>query len=62
LSTQKNNNLSREFKKFKSRYSDILLELILLAIADTVKSYLRVAKPKEFEFRMNFYNEALKSY
>jgi putative nucleotidyltransferase with HDIG domain len=52
----KNNNLSQEFKKFKSSYSDILLELILLAIADTIKSYLRIAKPKEFEFRMNFYN------
>jgi putative nucleotidyltransferase with HDIG domain len=58
----KNNNLSREFKEFKFRYSDIFLELILLAIADTVKSYLCVVKPKEFEFRMNFYNEALKSY
>jgi putative nucleotidyltransferase with HDIG domain len=56
----KNNNLSREFNEFKSRYSDIFLELILLAIADTIKSYLRITKPKEFEFRMNFYNNALK--
>jgi len=57
-----NNKLDQEYKKFRSKYSEIFLELILLAIADTAGSYLQNTKPDEFKFRISFYNNILKSY
>lgn len=58
----KNDKLDQEYKKFKLSHSDIFLELILLATADTAGSYLQIVRPEEFKFRMNFYKKILNNY
>lgn len=57
-----NNKLDEEFAEFKTSYSNIFLELILLAMADTLGSQLIDNKPDEFDFRMNFYKKVLEEY
>ena len=58
-----NKNFQTEYKSFKKEFSNIsyYLELILLAFADTVGSYLEKTKPAEFRHRVNFYKKELKS-
>lgn len=51
----------KEYKDFRKRFSNIYLELILLAFADTIGSYLKKTKPAEFRHRINFYKKELKN-
>ena len=55
-------NFQKEYKNFKKKFSNnIYLELILLAFADTIGSYLKKTKPAEFHHRINFYKKELKN-
>ena len=54
-----NKNFQKEYKNFKKKFSNIYLELILLAFADTIGSYLKKTKPAEFRHRINFYKKEL---
>ena len=56
-----NKNFQKEYKNFKTKFSKIYLELILLAFADTIGSYLKKTKPDEFRHRINFYKKELKN-
>ena len=44
----KNKSFQEEYEKFKKKFSNIYLELILLAFADTIGSYLKKTRPDEF--------------
>ena len=59
---QDNKNLKKEFSEFKSKFSDVFLELILLAMADTLASNLKLNNPKGFNFRIKSYNKIINSY
>lgn len=52
----------KEYEKFKQKFSNIYLELILLAFADNINSHLKKTKPAEFRQEINFYAKELKSY
>jgi len=52
-------NFQKEYQNFKKKFSKIYLELILLAFADTIGSYLQKTKPAEFHHRINFYKKEL---
>ncbi|KPJ55275.1 hypothetical protein AMJ47_00115 [Parcubacteria bacterium DG_72] len=56
-----NKNFQKEYRNFKKKLSNIYLELILLAFADTIGSYLKKTRPAEFNHRINFYKKELKS-
>lgn len=56
-----NKNFQKEYKNFKKKFSNIYLEFILLAFADTVGSYLKKTKPAEFRHRVNFYKKELEN-
>lgn len=56
-----NKNFQKEYKNFKEKFSNIYLELILLAFADTIGSYLKKTKPVEFRHRINFYKKELEN-
>ena len=51
----------KEYEEFKITYKDIYLELIIMAMADTVGSQLNENNPEQFRFRINFYKEILKN-
>lgn len=57
-----NKNFQKEYKNFKKKFSDIYIELILLALADTSGSYLKKTKPAEFRHRVIFYKKELQAY
>ena len=57
-----NEKLDEDFAEFKINYSNIFLELILLAMADTLGSQLSENKPEEFNFRINFFEKVLSKY
>lgn len=57
-----NKNFQKEYENFKKKFSNIYLELILLAFADTARSYLKKTKPAEFRHRINFYKKELKNF
>jgi len=57
-----NEKLDEEFAKFRISYSNIFLELILLAMTDTLGSQLSENKPEEFNFRINFFKKVLNEY
>ncbi|MDP3991184.1 MAG: HD domain-containing protein [Candidatus Nealsonbacteria bacterium] len=57
-----NKDFQKEYKNFKKKFSNIYLELILLAFADTIGSYLKKTKPAEFRCRTDFYKKELKNY
>lgn len=56
-----NKKFEEEYKNFKKKFSKIYLELILLAFADTIGSYLKKTKPSEFRYRINFYKKELEN-
>ncbi len=62
LISSKNKNIKRDFKKFLVDFADISLELILLAFADTLNSYLKQSYPKEYYFRIFFYEKFINKY
>ena len=55
----KNPHFHEQYKKFKSKYKDVFIELILLGLCDTLGSHLKNNKPEEFNFRINFYKKVL---
>jgi len=55
-------SLEEEYEKFKSEYSSIFVELILLTMADTLGSQLKNNRPEEFNFRINFYKKIIKDF
>ena len=55
----RNNKLEKQYQKFKSERHDIFMELILLAMADTLGSQLKDNNPEEFNFRIDFYNKII---
>lgn len=55
-----NKDFKNEYNNFKKKFSYIYLELILLAFADTIGSYLKQTKPNEFYYRIDFYKKELK--
>ncbi|MDO8601120.1 MAG: HD domain-containing protein [bacterium] len=57
-----NKNFQKEYENFKKKFSNIYLELILLAFADTIGSYLKKTNPAEFSHRINFYKKELKEF
>lgn len=61
ITTPNNKDSRREYGNFKKKFSNIYLELILLAFADTIGSYLKKTKPAEFRHRINFYKRELKN-
>lgn len=54
-------NFKKEYINLKKKLSNIYMELILLAFADTVVSYLKKTDPAEYRHRINFYKKELKS-
>jgi len=62
LTKLENKNFQEEYKNLKNKFSDIYLELILLAFADTITSYLKKTEPAEFRHRINFYKKELKEF
>lgn len=50
------------YRKIKKKYSDILLELILLSTADILGSQLKDRKPGEFELRINFLKSKIHNF
>lgn len=56
-----NKNFQKEYKNFRKKFPNIYLEIILLAFADTIGSYLKKTKPVEFCHRINFYKKELKN-
>lgn len=51
-----------KWHKFKEENPDISLEIALLTKADTLTSYLKISKPREFAFRLNFIDRILDYY
>jgi predicted house-cleaning noncanonical NTP pyrophosphatase (MazG superfamily) len=56
-----NENLNKEFDKFKRERKNIILDLILLTLADTLGSQLNKNFPERFKFKTDFYNKILMS-
>lgn len=57
-----NQNFQKKFVSFKKRFfHNIYPELILLAFADTVGSYLFETRPIEFKSRISFYKKEIKN-
>jgi UTP:GlnB (protein PII) uridylyltransferase len=54
--------LLKDFEKIKNNYPKIYLELLLLAMADTLGSDLEKNLPNEYNFRINFLKEVLNDY
>ena len=54
-----NKDFQKEYENLKKKFSNIYLELILLAFADTIGSYLKKTKPAEFRHRIDFYKKEL---
>lgn len=52
----------KQLEKLKQKYSNIFLEMVLLAMADMLGSQLRDNKPGEFEFRKDFLSKILNNY
>ncbi|MCK4520383.1 HD domain-containing protein [Candidatus Parcubacteria bacterium] len=60
--TPENSNFQKEYKNFRKKFLDsIYLELILLAFADTIGSYLKKTKPTVFRYKIDFYKKELKN-
>ena len=57
-----NNKLKEQYEDFKSRCSEIIVELILLKMADTLGSQLKQNNPEEFDFRIDFYKKAISDF
>jgi len=55
-------SLKKKTEEFKGKHPDIFLELILLSIADMCGSQLKLNNPKEFNFRIDFFNKIINSY
>ncbi|KKQ45904.1 MAG: tRNA nucleotidyltransferase, CC-adding [Candidatus Moranbacteria bacterium GW2011_GWC2_37_8] len=55
-----NENLKKQFDKLMKSSKDFFAELIIMVMADTAGSYLKKTAPARYDFRMNFYKEALK--
>lgn len=55
-------NLNEKIQKFKKEYKRMFLELILLAMADTLGCQLKENLPDEFNFRIKFYKKIIKNY
>ena len=58
----KSDNLEKKYEKFKFEYNNILVELILLTMADTLGSQLKDNRPEEFNFRINFYKKIIENF
>ncbi len=58
----KNDKIDDQFKKFKLEHHDIFMELILLAMADTLGSQLKDNNPDNFKFRIDFYRRIVDNY
>lgn len=58
----KNDKLEEQYQKFKSERHDIFMELILLAMADTLGSQLKDNNPEEFNFRIDFYKKVINDF
>lgn len=57
-----NKSFNSEYKRFKLKNYKIYLELMILAAADTARSYLKKTNLAEFNFRMNFYKKVFNQY
>jgi len=57
-----NKNFNEEYRKFKNKFSKIYPELIFLAFADTVGSYLKKTEPSEFSCRIDFCKKEILSF
>ncbi len=62
IAKPKSDNLEEKYEKFKSKYNNILVELILLTITDTLGSQLKDNRPEEFNFRINFYKKIIENF
>ena len=58
----KNDKLEEQHKKFELEHHAIFMELILLAMADTLGSQLKDNDPEEFNFRIDFYDKIINEY
>jgi len=56
------NELGKKFEKYMKDYKDIFLELILLSLADTLGCQLKSNNPKNFKFRIKFFQNIIKKY
>jgi len=57
-----NKKLEEQYRRFKTERHDIFMELILLAMADTLGSQLKDNKPEEFKFRIDFYKKIIDDF
>lgn len=57
-----NDKLEEQYQKFKFERHDIFMELILLAMADTLGSQLKDNNPEEFNFRIDFYKKIINDF
>lgn len=55
-------NIEERFEKIKREFSDIIVELILLVIADIKGAHMRVNRPDDYNFRINFFEGLLKNW
>lgn len=62
LDPNNDNRIDEQFNKFKSERHDIFMELILLAMADTLGSQLKDNNPDNFKFRIDFYKRIIDNY
>lgn len=56
----KNDKIDEKYKKFELGRQNIFIELILLAMADTLGSQLKDNNPDNFKLRMDFYKRIIK--
>ncbi|MFH1187283.1 MAG: HD domain-containing protein [bacterium] len=57
--SRQNIKIDEQYKRFKSEHHDIFIELILLAMADTLGSQLQENNPNKFNFRIDFYKHII---
>ncbi len=56
----KNDKREEQLSKLKTNHSDIYLELVLLAMADTLGSQLKINNPPKYQFRADYYYRLIK--
>lgn len=56
-----NKKLEQQFNGLKKKMPRYIVGLVILVMADTINSHLKVTMPEKYKFRINFYKEKLKS-
>ncbi|MFC1701002.1 HD domain-containing protein [Patescibacteria group bacterium] len=57
-----NKNIDEQYQEFKTKRHEIFMELILLAMADTLGSQLKDNNSEDFKFRIDFYKKIINDF